>query len=460
MNTYNNLAIRLSGLRSGRPSDFRQVVTASFPIVAEGVLRILLGNVDQLMLNSYSPTAMPAVGNANQIMNMAIMILDMICTATVIIMAQYIGAGDKVKTNEFSHLSFLMILILGAVLSVLLVVFRNPIFNVIHIPDNLRADAETYLVVVGGSLIFQGIFMGASAVLKSFMHMQDIMFGSAIMNVLNIALNFCLINGYGPFPRLGVLGAAIATAIGRAAGAAYLIAAVRKKTGISLISRGSGRPPLESVKMLFVVGLPAAGDSISYNCMQFVLLALINTFGTMVVQAKVYMSSILPFVYIFTSSLAVSTQIKVGYYVGARKPEKAKPLVLKSSVLAVFVSLTLSFLLLRNSDLVFGIFTHDPEVLDLIASVLVIDFFLEFGRAVNIILIHALLSSGDTKYPLYCALLSMWGIGVTTSFLFGNALNMGLRGVWIGMALDEWCRALAFLVRWKKGTWMTKRLTR
>ena len=66
----------------------RPVLTVAFPVLVESCLRILLGNVDQWMLSNYSDTAVAAVGNANQIMNMGFMVLDMVCTATTIILAQ------------------------------------------------------------------------------------------------------------------------------------------------------------------------------------------------------------------------------------------------------------------------------------------------------------------------------------------------------------------------------------
>lgn len=111
-----------------------------------------------------------------------------------------------------------------------------------------------------------------------------------------------------------------------------------------------------------------------------------------------------------------------------------------------------------GSDLVFGVFTQSEMVLETIRDILLIDVFLELGRAVNIMMIRALLSAGDTAYPLYCALVSMWGVGVMLSFLLGRGLGLGMAGVWIGMAADEWCRALAFLLRWKSGKWKQKRL--
>lgn len=151
--------------------------------------------------------------------------------------------------------------------------------------------------------------MGVSAILRSHILMREIMLSSIGMNVVNVILNFVLINGYGPFPRWGVLGAAVSTAASRAVGMAFLLGFMLKRLNIRLEPSALLKPDLDLVKTIFRIGVPAAGDSISHTCMQMVLLSLINTFGTVAVTAKVYVGSILPFVYIFASSLATATQI-------------------------------------------------------------------------------------------------------------------------------------------------------
>lgn len=254
------------------------------------------------------------------------------------------------------------------------------------------------------------------------------------------------------------MGAAVSTAVSRAVGMAFLMGFMLKRLNIRLELSALLRPDLSLVGKNFRIGAPAAGDSISYTCMQMVLLSLINTFGTVAVTAKVYVGSILPFVYIFASSLATATQIKVGHFVGARQPDMARYLVQKSTKLSMCVSFVLTLLLLAGSRSVFGLFTRDEQVLGMIRSILMVDLFLELGRAVNLTMIRALLSAGDTTYPMYCAFSSMWGVGVLLAFVFGKWLGLGVVGVWIGMAADEWCRGIAFLLRWKSGKWVEKRI--
>jgi len=428
------------------------------PLFLESFLRMFLGSVDQWMLSSYSDLAVAAVGNANQILNMSFVALEMVGSATAIILTQYLGAGQIKGAKKLYTLSLAIIVAISLGLSALMALFHRRIFEWMHVPQELIADAGVYLLIVGGTLVFQGIFMGISAILHSHVLMKEIMFVSILINLVNVAANFVLINGYAFFPRLGVAGAAIATMLSRIMGAVLLAWVMGSKLHIRIIPEYLRHPDFELIYKLFYVGLPAAGDSISYNCMQLVLLALINTFGTVAVTAKVYAGTVLPFVYIFSSSLATAIQIKVGYLVGAKESDKAQLLVQKTTWIALAASLSLSLLLCVGSDRVFGIFTSDPQVLHLLRQVVLVDLLLEMGRAVNMVMIRALLSAGDVTYPLYCALVSMWCVGVFLGFLLGKGAGLGLVGVWIGMAADEWCRAAAFLVRWRGGRWKTKAL--
>lgn len=448
----------MQGVTYEQDFPLRPLFRIAFPVFVESFLRILLGNVDQWMLSDFSDQAVAAVGNANQVLNMSFVALDMVGTATTIILAQYIGAKREKDVRELYTLSLSIISVISLAGALFLVVFRHQIFLWMNIPPELMEDAGVYLLIVGGTLLFQGLLTGVSAIMRSHVMMREVMVVSILMNVINVLINFLLINGYGPFPRLGVAGAAIATAASRAVGAGVLLFTMSQRLDAHIELDIIRHPNKSAVFQLFRVGLPAAGDTISYNTMQIVLLSVINTFGTVAVTSKVYVGTVLPFVYIFSSSIATATQILVGQFVGAHKPQAAQKLVFKSATVSVCISFVLTLGLYLCCDQVFGIFTKNPEILQMIRQVIFVELFLELGRAINMTMIRSLLSAGDTTYPLYCALLSQWGVGVFLGYMFGVQLGTGLVGIWVGMALDEWCRAAAFVMRWKGGRWKTKQL--
>ncbi|MEG2405077.1 MAG: MATE family efflux transporter [Oscillospiraceae bacterium] len=437
---------------------FKPVLVMGLPILAEIFLRTLIGNVDQFMLSRFSDTAVAAVSNANQVINLGIIVLDVVCVATTIILAQYIGAKQHEKANKLCTLSIGLIAILSVVLSLTLSLKGEFFLNLMHIPPELMAEAKTYLLIVGLSLILQGFFMAYSAIFRSFAMMKEIMYISVGMNIINVAFNYVLINGKFGFPRLGVAGAATATLLSRVVGVVIIAILFVKQLHLHLDFKYLCKPEFKAIKQMLSVGFPAAGDSISYNCMQMVILSFVNICGSKSVTARVYVNMIVVFVFMYTSAIGTATQIHVGYLVGAGNADNAKKLVTKSVLSGIVVSEILSTLLYVFRDSVFTIFTKDTEILSIISSVLLVEIFLELGRAINIVMIKSLLAAGDTKFPLYMAVLSQWGTAVPLAYFFGLHLGMGLTGIWIGLAVDEWCRALAFILRWRSNKWKEKRL--
>ena len=104
----------------------------------------------------------------------------------------------------------------------------------------------------------------------------------------------------------------------------------------------------------------------------------------------------------------------------------------------------------------FTLFDAQEEVIALGKSVMIVAIFLEFGRTTNLVVINSMKSAGDVKFPVILGMLSQWGIAVGVSYLLGIVFDLGLVGIWIGLALDEIVRGVVVFVRWKRKTWMGK----
>lgn len=162
-------------LQTNKEINFKFVLSMAAPIFFEQALRILLGNVDQWMVNNFSSTAVAAIGNANQIINMGIIVLDMICVAATIILAQHIGAKSQKNVESIFTLCIGLIGVLSIIISIVLVAFRKSFFSAMNIPAELLPDTQAYLIIVGAGLCIQGFFMAISAIFRSFAMMKEIM---------------------------------------------------------------------------------------------------------------------------------------------------------------------------------------------------------------------------------------------------------------------------------------------
>jgi Na+-driven multidrug efflux pump len=208
------------------------------------------------------------------------------------------------------------------------------------------------------------------------------------------------------------------------------------------------------------VGVPTAGENMSYNVAQIVILSMIAHMGTQALATYGILLSMLRYVFMPGISMGSGAQIKVGYLVGAGRHNEATGKVLRYFAVGFGISfvLVIALNLLRRS--VLGVFSEDEGVLALASSVLLIALIHEPGRNFNTIIVPALKGSGDVRFPVYVGSLSMWGVGVLGSWFLGVRLGLGLRGVWIALASDEWLRGIVMLWRWRSGAWKSKALVR
>lgn len=435
------------------------LVKLVWPIFIENILTMMVGNIDQYMVKSYSENAVGAIGNANQIINLLLIMFTIISMSTTILVSQYIGSNNKQKLSIIYTLSIIVNLVFSIVISLVVLLFSERIFNFMKVPAEIFADANSFIKWVGGFIFLQGLIATFSAIFRSNRMMKETMIISVFINLFNLAGNILLVNGFGPIPAFGVTGSAIATDVSRLIGVIiYIILFIKKfETKISLKIL---KPfPWPDLRKLLGIGLPSGGEALSYSMAMTFIMKIVNTFGTFVINTKVLSSTFAWFSNMYAVSVGQASQVVVGNYMGAGKIDRVDRRVMKTLRDSVMVAIVMSFTMFLISDFLFGIFSSNPAVLELGKKILLIEVFLEVGKCSNVVLVRSLQATGDIKFPMMIGIVSMWTVAFGLGFFLGVVCKLGLVGIWIGMALDEDIRALIFLFRWKLGKWKNIRLT-
>lgn len=425
----------------------------SLPIFVELMLQLLVGNIDQIMVSRVSQQSVASIVNANQVMNLVIIVLSMASTATTVILSQYIGARDKENCSKTCMVSLVMIFIVGALSSFVVFLGYGPVFDAMNVPEEIYQETGRYLLIVSAFNVVQGLYLTFSAILRSFTLMKEVMYVSIVMNVLNIIGNAILINGWLGFPQMGAIGAAISTGISKTIGLLLMVLLYQKKTDIPLGVRFLKPFPGKILKNLCMLAIPSGIESLSYNMSQMCILGIVNTFGTMVTVTKGYCTILANLSYVYAVALAQATQIVLGYLIGAKMIDAIQKRVNATNKVAIFVCVGMSSLIFLGSDWILRMFTSNPEVLALGRSILMIEVVLELGRAVNIVMTRSLIAVGDVKTPTIVGITFQWAVAFAGAYLLGYQMGMGLVGVWIAMAADECIRGLIFVVHFKKERW-------
>ena len=429
------------------------VFKLTWPIFVELILATLVGNVDQYMLSSYSQNAVAAVGNANQIMNLLILLFNVINLSTTILASQYIGSFQKRKTETVYTLAVLMNVIFSVFVSLVLLIFGRTIFNFMHVPAELMDDALSYLWIVGGFIFLQGMYTAFSAIFKTRKMVMYTMYISIAINVVNVGGNLLLINGWGAIPAFGASGAAISTVLSRLIGLVMCIVILLKRTDIR-IKREYIRPfPHNELRKMLGIGLPSAGENAAYSFSQTVILRIVNAFGVYVINAKVYVSMFQWISVLYSAALAQVTQIFVSRLIGARDLKAANHRIGKDLLLSVTSGTCLAIGVFFIGDKLVSLFTTDLRTIELAKTLFFIDIFLQFGKCGNVSIVRSLQATGDTKFPVFIGIIVMLTVACGGSYILGVVCNLGLVGVWISMAADEIIRAVIFFIRWRSGAW-------
>lgn len=445
--------------KEGKDASIAKLV---WPIFIELILTMMVGYVSQYMVTGYSENAVGAIGNANQITSLLLIMFTIISMSTTILVSQYIGSNNRHKLSIIYTLSILVNLIFSGIIIFIILLFTDQIFEFMKVPAEILKEATTYIKLVGGFIFLQGIIATFSAIFRSNRMMKETMIISVFINLCNIAGNSVLINGFGPIPALGVAGSAIATNISRLIGVILYILLFIKKFDTKISLKVLKPFPTVELNKLLGIGLPSGGESFSFSMAMTFILKIVNTFGKTIgpyiINTKVLSSTFASFSNMYAVAVGQASQVVIGNYMGAGEIHKVDRRVMKTLFTSIGVAITMSITMFLFSDLLFGLFTEDPRVLALGKKIMFVEIFLEIGKCSNIVLVRSLQATGDIKFPTAVGVVSMWAVAYGMAFFLGVVCNLGLVGVWIGMALDEDIRAIIFFIRWKRGKWKNIRL--
>ncbi|MCR1917777.1 MATE family efflux transporter [Frisingicoccus caecimuris] len=428
----------------------------SLPIFVELLLQLLVGNIDQIMVSHYSQASVAAIVNGNQIMNIIIITMNMLSMATTVVLTQCLGAEDDHKSNQLCVLSMMVIGTVSVLSTCVALFFNRPIFRLMNIDSAILHETCLYLMIVGGFSLVQGLYLNFAAILRSHTRLKEVMAVSILMNVLNIIGNAILINGLFGFPRLGIVGAAISTVISKTIGLVCIYIVFRKYTKIKLKFKYLKQGSKEMLFKLLKIGIPSGAENFSYNLSQICILSIINPYGAAVTATKGYCSLLANFAYVYAIAISEAVQIVIGYLLGSGKVEEVGKKVWWTLKISIAVCVGMMFIIWLFSPSVLGIFTQDGEMLALGRQVLFIDIFLEFGRAINILMTKSLISVGEIKLPICVGISFHWAVALLLSYIFGGVLHLGLQGIWVAMAIDECSRGLIYFLRFRTNKWKKK----
>ncbi|WP_027723926.1 MATE family efflux transporter [Tuberibacillus calidus] len=428
----------------------------TWPLFIELSLHLGMGIMATLMLSHYSDAAASGVGVSNQILNIFILVFNVTAIGGTILISQSLGAQRLDHAQKLSCTVFGLNFWFGLIVSAIVFLFGRFFLGLFHVHGAVYAYGLTFIHISGASLILESLSLALSSILRSYGFTKQPMLVTVTMDLISIIGNIFATTGPFGLPVTGVVGVSWAMVIARLFAVLALLYFINRQLALRFKWTDMIHLDKKNIRGLLAIGIPSAGENLSYQLSQLVITGIAVSVGAAALAARVYIMNICMICYLFTLAIAQGTQLLVARYVGGRQHEKAVHRGLKTLKISMLVSLVVSLCIAIIGEPVLKIFTNDPQILLVGVPVLWAVAFTEPGRAMNIVLMGALKSTGDVRFPVVIGIFSMWTFAVGLSYILGVTLEFGLFGIWMAQGTDEWFRGIFAWRRWLSMPWLRK----
>ena len=428
------------------------------PMLVTGLLQNAQSLIDLFWVGSLGANAVAAVALSMTVLMMLFPLVMGIATGTIAIVARAAGAGRLRQAEEAAAQSVLLSVVFGAASGAAGLLFSSAILQLLGAEPDVTAPGAAYLKIalLGSTTIFI-LFIGNSA-LQGAGDALTPMWIMLVSNLLNIALDPLFIFGLGPFPRMGVQGAALATVL--AQGGAASISLFYLFTGRTRlhVRLPEFRPDLRLCWRILRIGIPGAGQMFSRSLASAVMMKLVAVCGTAAVAAygiglRLHMIVLMP-----AFALGGAAATMVGQNLGAGEPRRAKRAAWTATAADAAVMAAAAGLLMAFAPAIIRVFNTSTDVVAIGARYLRIVSPFYIFAALGIVLGRSLNGAGDSVTPFIFTIIALWGIQVPLALLFSRLFQPATQGIWYAMAAAMTAQGALVALWFQTGRWMKKRV--
>lgn len=436
----------------------RALFTLIWPLLLEQTLSVTMGMADTLMVAGVGEAAVSSVSLVDTLNVLIIQILSALATGGAVIASQYLGRRDTENACRSAAQLYSVLGISTVVVGIVCMLLSRPILRGVFgsIDDDVMRFAQQYFLISAVSYPFIGLYNGGAALFRAQGNSRISMLASLVMNVINIAGNALLIYGFG----MGVIGAALATLIGRVFAAVFILWQNQNLSNpLRVQELADLKPRSQPIRQILSLGIPSGLENGMFQIGKLCVSSLTSTLGTSAIAANAVANSVSTLANIPGNTMSLAMIPVIGQCLGAGDKKQAK------HYSVTLLGIAIGGLAIANAL----VFVLMPEIvtwfnLSVEASVLcttVVHMFnvaSVFFWATSFTLPNALRAGGDAKYTMTVSIISMWLFRVILSYVFVLQFQLGLAGVWLGMFCDWVFRSICFLIRFVHGKWMNHKV--
>jgi putative MATE family efflux protein len=436
----------------------RAILLLSIPMVLEMMMESLFGIVDIFFVGHLGRVATSTVALTESLLTMVFAValgLSMATTATV---ARRIGEQNEEGAAIAAVQSIVLGLITSAIFGIAGVVFAPRLLALMGAAPAVIAAGHIYTaVMLGGCGVIFMLFL-INAIFRGAGDPALAMRVLWIANAINIVLDPCLILGLGPFPKLGVTGAAISTTIGRGVGVALQFWFLSRGTGRIKIRRDLLKLDFPVIGRMLRIALNGMFQYLISTASWLALVRLMARFGTAALAGNTIAIRIVIFAILPSWGMSNAAATLVGQNLGAKRPDRAERSVWQTGLYNMMFLGGVALVFVLFAKPIVGIFSNDPAVVEYGATGLRIMSYGYIFYAWGMVLEQSFNGAGDTATPTRINLFCYWVLQIPLAYVLSTRTNMGPSGIFAAIPIAESVLAVVCLLAFRRGRWKNQKV--
>lgn len=433
------------------------VILLAIPMMLELALESVFAVVDIFFVNKLGIHAVSVVGLTESVITIVYSVGIGLSAAATAVVARRVGEKNKEAAAHAGAQSIIISVLASIAMGIPGIIFAEDILRLMGAQPEAIAMGTTYAVIMfGGNItiillfVINGVFRGAG---NAAIAMKSLW----IANIFNIILDPLFIFGFSFFPELGIVGAAVATTIGRTIGVIYQFNHLRKSSGLLNIRFEHFKPDLKIIRELIGIASPATLQFIIASASWIVLAALVAEYGS--AASAGYQTAIRLIIFFILPAWGMSNAVAtlVGQNLGANNPERAEESVkITTKYNAIFMAfVTLLFLIFAYPlvRIFIPAIEHEQLRYAVLSLQIISTGYIFYG--IGMVATQAFNGAGDTKTPTWVYFFGFWLFQIPFAYFMHTQTSLQITGILIAIPIAETLIAIVVYILFKRGKWKT-----
>jgi putative MATE family efflux protein len=447
---------------SGTEQDFtegklsRAILLLSIPAVLEMIMESVFVIVDIYFVSRLGADAVATVGLTESLITIVYAISLGLAAATTSMVSRRIGEKNPEEASKVAFQAILTGIAVSLIIGIPGALFSGKLLGLMGASETIVTQMSGYTrIMLAGNVVIMLLFI-INAIFRSAGDAAIAMKVLWIGNIINIILDPCLIFGLGPFPHLGVTGAAVATTTGRGIAVLfqlYILFFGKKRIQLSINHLAINFRVIGKILKLSVGSI---GQNLIVTTSWITLVRIISVFGSEVVAGYTIAIRIISFILLPSWGIANAASTLVGQNLGAKKPDRAERAVMITGWANMILLGVIGAVLVIIPAPFIGLFIHEPGVLKAGTECLRIVSIGFISYGFGMVLVNSFNGAGDTSTPLKINIFAFWLIEIPLAWLLALKFGLNEEGVFIAIVVAESIMTITAWIVFRRGKWKLK----